>query len=128
MKSIEPYIENMRYILVNGVATPEKDLNKWATWLGDINNKRIKQYLINDVRVSTVFLGINHNFGGNGDPILFETLVFGGKYNDEMYRYCTKEEAIKGHDKITLKVAKSESNALDFIFKRKPTRTKNKKV
>jgi hypothetical protein len=30
------------------------------------------------VEVSTVFLGVDHNFFGVGGPILFETMIFGG--------------------------------------------------
>jgi hypothetical protein len=49
--------------------------------------------------VSTVFLGVNHNMTGEGDPVLFETMVFG---NDDMgggdmRRYRTWEEAEAGH-------------------------------
>jgi hypothetical protein len=46
--------------------------------------------------VSTVFLGIDHNFG-NGPPLLFETMVFGGEYDGYCKRYSTWEEAEGGH-------------------------------
>jgi hypothetical protein len=47
--------------------------------------------------VSTIFLGLDHNWSGRGDPVLFETLVFGGPLADEMMRYCTYAEAERGH-------------------------------
>lgn len=47
--------------------------------------------------VSTVFLGLNHNHFGKGDPILFETMVFGGPLDGEQHRYCTYDEAERGH-------------------------------
>ena len=53
--------------------------------------------------VSTVFLGIDHNFGGKGKPILFETMVFGkGDLvpDNWMARYCTWEQAEAGHKAI----------------------------
>lgn len=48
-------------------------------------------------RVSTVFLGLDHNHG-DGTPILFETLVF-DKHgdSDDMTRYTTFDNAIQGH-------------------------------
>jgi hypothetical protein len=41
-----------------------------------------------DVLVSTVFLAIDHNFGRDGEPVLFETMVFRGEER-EQYRYST---------------------------------------
>lgn len=54
---------------------------------------------IGEVLVSTVFLGINHNFLGEGRPILFETMVFGGEHDQEQERYCTEQEALAGHER-----------------------------
>ncbi len=51
------------------------------------------------VKVSTVFLNIDHG-DGIGDPILFETMVFGGEYDGYQERYCTYDEAILGHEKV----------------------------
>ena len=50
----------------------------------------------NPVRVCTVFLGIDVAFG-DGEPILFETMVLGGAHDRELYRYCTWQEAEDGH-------------------------------
>lgn len=53
-------------------------------------------------RVSTVFLGINHNFYGK-KPILFETMIFDYKNadGDDIYseRYSTWDEAKAGHER-----------------------------
>jgi len=48
-------------------------------------------------RVSTVFLGIDHSHRPDGEPVLFETMIFGGPLDQEMRRYHTWEEAEKGH-------------------------------
>jgi hypothetical protein len=48
------------------------------------------------VEISTVFLGLDHNFG-QGPPLLFESMVFGGEDDGEMVRYSTWEEAETGH-------------------------------
>jgi hypothetical protein len=53
---------------------------------------------VGDAVVSTVFIALDHAFG-NGPPVLFETLIFGGPLSDEGERYCTKAEAEAGHAK-----------------------------
>lgn len=49
--------------------------------------------------VSTVFLGLDHRFIGDGPPILWETMIFTGD-DSEPYqeRYDSKEAALAGHD------------------------------
>ena len=56
--------------------------------------------------VSTVDLGVNHQFGA-GPPLWYETMIFKMDEEDnidwtEMYcnRYTTKEEAKEGHEKV----------------------------
>jgi len=71
---------------------------QWGNWLSDWKNKRVAETSKGQITVSTVFLGMDHNWG-YGPPILFETMIFGGKYNEEMWRYCTWEEAEEGHKK-----------------------------
>ena len=51
-----------------------------------------------DIRVSTVFLGLDHGFGAE-EPVLFETMIFGGEYDEYCERYCTWDEAVEGHAK-----------------------------
>lgn len=70
---------------------------------------RIDLTEVDNVQVSTVFLGLNHNFSEEGDPILFETMVFNGEYDQEMERYCTYDEAVAGHKKWC-----------DIVFSKKP--------
>jgi hypothetical protein len=51
-----------------------------------------------EIRVSTVFLIFDHAFGLEGvKPLLFETMIFGGKRNDYCQRYATWDEAVAGH-------------------------------
>lgn len=58
---------------------------------------------IDDVTVSTVFLGIDHSFG-SGPPLLFETMVFGGPLDEEQVRYSTEAEAAAGHKAMVERV------------------------
>lgn len=86
--------------------TADRDVNKtfigieaWKCWLG----KPFKIKRFEPVKVSTIFLGIDHSFG-NGPLQLFETMIFGGKLDQEMWRYSTWEEAEKGHQTAVNKV------------------------
>ena len=61
---------------------------------------RIGEDVVGDAKVSTVWLGIDHgwNRGEPGyKPVIFETMIFGGEYDNHLLRYCTEWEAIKGH-------------------------------
>jgi len=50
------------------------------------------------VMVSTVFLGLDHSFGPReSTPVLFETMIFGGKYNEKMWRSTSVEESLGHH-------------------------------
>lgn len=48
------------------------------------------------VCISTIFLGIDYGWK-EGDPILFETMVFGGRYDKDQLRYKTYNDAETGH-------------------------------
>ena len=73
-----------------------------------------------EVHISTVWLGINHNHSGEGDPVIFETMVFGGKFSEFQCRYSTLIGAIKGHKMVLESVQKGERPPLQDtnIFKR----------
>lgn len=49
------------------------------------------------ITVSTVFLGLDHNWTDHGPPILFETMVFDDYDRPYQQRYSTWEEAEIGH-------------------------------
>jgi hypothetical protein len=52
-----------------------------------------------NVRVSTVFLGLDHRFGDEGPPVLFETMVFGLDDADDYETRCsTWDEAVAMHE------------------------------
>lgn len=47
--------------------------------------------------VSTVFLGMDHNFHGGGAPVLWETMIFGGLLDGWQRRHRSRLEALCGH-------------------------------
>ena len=66
--------------------------------------KTIKEDVIGNIRVSTIFLSFDHGFIEDQPPILFETMVFGGKFDQCQTRYSTYAEAENGHEKVLNKV------------------------
>jgi len=72
-----------------------------ASWMDkNPERKAVAQEYINDVFISTVFLGLDHkNYGwlSNETPILWETMIFGGEHDQYQERYTSYEDALKGH-------------------------------
>ena len=91
----------MKYILDGKKAILTEDLKEWSGWF-ETAKRHVGDDTIGEARVSTVFLGLDHNYSG-GEPLLFETMIFGGKYHEFQKRYSTYEEAELGH-KIIVKV------------------------
>ncbi len=81
------------------------DITEWAGYFSVTNeaglNKRVvarNEFFGGEVAVSTVFLGLNHDWGG-GPPLLFETMIFGGSHADEQWRCSTYAQAEEQHKK-----------------------------
>jgi len=53
------------------------------------------------VEVSTIFIGIDYNFGRRPDepPRCWETMVFGGENDRWCQRYSSHDDAMSGHKK-----------------------------
>ena len=90
----------------------------------DSDNRFIKQecvkYNNETYFVSTVDLGINHNFFNEGDPIYWETMIFAMDDDYEpsfidlyIRRYTSLNEAIENHNKI-VQAFKYNTNELEF--------------
>lgn len=68
-------------------------------------------------RVSTVFLGLDCRPAmQEGDPLTFETMIFGGPHHLSQYRYETWAEAEAGHDRIVAALRLARAEALDVIL------------
>lgn len=93
------------YILNEDKSISPVDLRTWATWIEENpEQKRIAKDEVSDYLVSTVFLGLDHQWG-EGPPVVFETMIFQPDKTgfDDLYccRYSTYEEALETHKKIT---------------------------
>lgn len=76
-------------------------LMKWARFMHE-HDRHVGKTEEGNFFISTVFLGINHRWGGVGKPILFETMIFDrstkkGKPLAYQRRYETWEQAERGH-------------------------------
>jgi hypothetical protein len=98
-ESVVNHLNN--YVLdENGQPVLEPDIMRWGQWFEKSwPARQVASTEIGDARVSTVFLGFNHNWH-EGPPILFETMIFGGEHDQFQRRYFFREEALAAHDQI----------------------------
>lgn len=102
-------------------------LLQWAQWYENPENRRVGETFTEFHHISTVFLGVNRQWG-KGPPILFETMVFETaktvfsnrdgtlrEYDEEMddqtWRYSTWSDAEAGHRATVKRVLKVEAAA-----------------
>lgn len=101
-----------KYILEGHKIVACDNLFEWAQWFENAD-RRVAETILGDVRISTVFLGLNHSFGSvlnhNRVPLVFETMIFGGILNLEMERYPTWQDAEEGHKRWVAKAQSSTS-------------------
>jgi hypothetical protein len=84
-----------KYILEGKQPKQIENLFEWARWF-EKANRVVEKTEIGDVKISTVFLGLDHQYG-EGQPLLFETMIFGGKHDQYQERYSTWDDAVNGH-------------------------------
>lgn len=88
------------YMWINKEIVETDNADEWGKWFKNFKNRQIKKTEKNGVTVSTVFLGIDHSFSKAREPVLFETMIFGGEKDGYQKRYCTMQEALDGHNEI----------------------------
>lgn len=84
------------FVLDGHEARPATSYEDIVSWM-ESEKRIVAKTKIGDVEVSTVFLCINHAFA-DGPPVVFETMVFGGRFDQECERYHTWDEAAAGHE------------------------------
>lgn len=107
-EEVQRLVEITHYVLdKDGNAVPTADHDEWGAFM-EHGQRHVGFYDANGVKVSTVFLGIDHSFGFDicsdtdkaKGPILWETMVFGGPMDSYMERYRSAEAARQGHARI----------------------------
>jgi len=107
--------ERPRYFVLDAAGEPlAVDFETWVAWRAHNSAYDEDKRLVArdrdeapgapDVLISTVFLSLDHSFG-DGPPVLWETLVFGGPLDGDMERYTTRSAAIAGHQAMCRRVA-----------------------
>jgi hypothetical protein len=81
---------NDKFILEGQTPIECPDLMEWGQWM-QTADRHVDKTMVGDVKVSTVFLGLDHRFGDEDRPILFETMIFGGEHDQFQERYDTWE-------------------------------------
>lgn len=97
-----------KFILDGHDPVPCEDVHVWANWFEKADRQVAYTELPDNIRVSTIFTGLNYNFSESGNPpMLFETAIFGGE-NVALKRYATWDEAVAEHKKMVDMLRKTE--------------------
>ncbi len=74
-----------KYILAEDGRTPVlvEDIRDWARWFETAERTLARTNLGALGEVSTVFLATDHSYSNFGPPVLWETMVFGGPFDQE---------------------------------------------
>ena len=98
-------MHDLWYVLAEDGETPiaVDDFDTYVRWRSEhpptLPPAAVGKTKVGEVEVSTVFLCHDHNWSG-GQPILFETMVFGGEWDQSQWRYHTRAQALAAHDQI----------------------------
>lgn len=80
-----------------GVPVPTHAL-EWGLWLESHPTRRVVgSVMLGRVHVSTVFLGLDHQYRADGPPVLWETMIFGGFFDGLQRRYTSAAQARTWH-------------------------------
>jgi hypothetical protein len=94
----------------NVVRISHQRIMEWEEWWKVIENRRVGRDMVNGLLVSTVFLCVDHGFGGS--PKWFETMIFKGENLEEaldyQWRYETWNQAREGHETVVELVRNEE--------------------
>jgi hypothetical protein len=89
------------------------DLISWAHWAEAANRHVDWTQITSECEVSTVFLGFDHRHFGDGPPILFETMIFGGPLDQSQWRYSSWDDAEAGHNAAVRKARAAIGQKVD---------------
>jgi hypothetical protein len=85
---------------------PITNVFAWGKKLEDRAYQRVAETTLPDGKwISTVWLGLDHNYG-DGPPLIFESMVFPkrGEYGElDCERYSTEADALAGHAQLVEK-------------------------
>lgn len=83
-------------------------IEEWGAFLKDPERGRVAKTAVGDRWISTVFLGMDHSFSDDPEPLWFETMVFTHGKAGYQRRYTTWEQAEAGHREVVGLVERGE--------------------
>jgi hypothetical protein len=98
-----------KYYRLNAQNEPEPcSMGEWA-FAFELQNRIVAVTEIGPIKISTVFLGLDHSFTPDGPPKLWETMVFGGPHDQEWMDRCagSREQAEAMHAEMVKRVDSS---------------------
>jgi hypothetical protein len=119
-----------RYFKLEGKTAIPVPYDEYLQWIiGDRDHGsrsvRVDEFTsgVESVQVSTVFLmGINHRYLKDADPLLFETMVFGGTMDLAQWRYSTWEQAEAGHQEVLKQLLREMPHLTPVVVEPEPPR------
>ena len=92
------------YILDEDGDPIESTMQEWSSWFSQNGGVRqvsynFFEYDFGKIGVSTVFMGMDHNYSGSGVLHIFETMIFRDNGSEVVWRGPTRGEALAAHDK-----------------------------
>jgi len=85
-----------KHYILDGHNDIPVNLMTWARWFEKADRQVAASGKKGKLFVSTVFLGLDHSFG-DGSPMLFETMIFGGEHDQFQERCSTWDQAEQMH-------------------------------
>ncbi len=105
----------------DGGVEPCTDVMRWSMMFGG-SDRTIGKTAVQDVLVSTVFLGIASEHDQQGRPLVYESMAFDSEGEGAgSCRYATRAEAIAGHRAIVSELERElEAEAMEVATSGRP--------
>lgn len=91
-------------------------LNEWAEMF-ETTDRSVARDVVLDCVVSTVWMGLDHSFGDTDAgalPLVYETMVFGGRCSETCERYTSEADALAGHARM-IELVRQEHQAWEAL-------------
>ena len=90
-----------QWILRGRTPVQASSMQEWAEFFENASNRIVSRTkLSSTIEVSTVFLGVDHSFGNEVQPVLFETMVFHDGDGREQEWCSTWDQAVAMHARV----------------------------
>jgi hypothetical protein len=86
-----------------------EDIEAWAEWMNGRDQTLAHTRVSADVQVTTEFLGNDQRRTKTGAPLLWETMISGGRHHRHQVCYASRADALLGHQRAVA-LAKAESD------------------